>query len=128
MTQAEINISGNGLEHIPEELFKLRHIKVLDMSFNLLSEWDDVPMTLEKLVLSSNRILNITGYVTQMSFLKYLDLSMNVVPTVSPLHRVQTLQYLFVRRNKVPGLSFRCGRSKSSPNSKTFLSSMLKRT
>ena len=72
MTQADINISGNGLEHIPEELFKLRHIKTLSMSFNLLSEWDDVPMTLEKLILSSNRILNITVCVS-VSFHSRLD-------------------------------------------------------
>ena len=79
----------------------MRNLKRLNMSFNLLAEWDDVPMRLEELLLSSNKILDITGYVTQMVGLKILDLSNNVIPTVLPLNRVQSLQYLFVRKNKV---------------------------
>lgn len=101
MTKEEIDISGNGLETIPEELFKLRNIKVIDAGFNLLKDWDDVPMQIEKFTANDNKFLDLTGYVTQMTKLKWLDLSNNVIPIVSPLHRVQSLEYLFMRKNKV---------------------------
>ena len=79
----------------------MRHLKTLNMSFNLLSEWDDVPMNLEKLILSNNKILDITAYVTQMSKIYWLDLSCNVIPTVVPLNRVQSIKYLFMKKNRV---------------------------
>jgi Leucine-rich repeat (LRR) protein len=107
VTKEEIDISGNGLEAIPEELFKLRYIKAINAGFNLLKDWDDVPMQLEKLVINDNKFLDITGYVTQMMKLKWLDLSNNVIPIVSPLHRVQSIEYLFMRQNKVNLLSSR---------------------
>lgn len=86
--KVEIDFSGNGLETIPEEIFKLKYIKKMKASFNLISEWDDVPVQLESLILNDNRIYDITGYATQMTSLSYLDLSNNVLPTINPLNRV----------------------------------------
>lgn len=89
------------MDVIPYEVFKLKYLKVLNAGYNLLSDWDDVPMQLEKLLLNDNKFIDITGYVTQMTKLRWLDVSNNVIPLVSPLHRVQSMQYLFMRRNKV---------------------------
>lgn len=58
-------------------------------------------MQIEKLAMNDNKFINITGYATQMTKLYWLDISNNVIPLVSPLHRVKTLQYLFMRKNKV---------------------------
>jgi hypothetical protein len=71
------------------------------MSFNLLSKWDDVPMQLERLNLSNNKLWDITSYLTQMKDLRWVDFSCNVLPTVSPLNRMANLQYIFMRNNKV---------------------------
>lgn len=101
LKKRDIDISGNGLEHIPEELFKLRHLTKVNAGFNLITEWDDVPIQLETLILNNNKILDMTGYVTQMTCLQYLDLSSNIIPTVIPLNKVPTLRYLFLRNNKV---------------------------
>lgn len=101
MNKEEIDISGNGLDSIPYEVFKLRYLKNLVAGYNLLSQWDDVPMQIEKLVMNDNKFIDITGYVTQMTKLRWLDMSNNVIPLVSPLHRVKSLQYLFMRHNKV---------------------------
>jgi Leucine-rich repeat (LRR) protein len=58
-------------------------------------------MHLETVLLNNNNILDITGYVTQMDKLRFLDLSHNTVPTVVPLHRIASLRYLYLRSNKV---------------------------
>ena len=94
-------MSGNGLEAIPEELFKLKYLRRLNMSFNLVSEWDDVPMHLEGLSLSNNKISDITGYLTQMQRLIFLDLSNNCLTMITPLDRVPTLQFLYLRNNRI---------------------------
>lgn len=101
ITKVEIDLSGSGLEEIPESVFKLRELKKLSMGFNLLSSWDDVPMKLSHLMLNNNRIHNITGYVTQMKFLVLLDLSNNIISTISPLHLCKSLKYLLLENNKV---------------------------
>ena len=86
---------------MPEELFKLKQLVKVNAGFNLVTEWDDVPVQLESLILCNNKILDMTGYVTQMKRLRYLDLSNNIIPTAIPLNKVPTLRYLFLRNNKV---------------------------
>lgn len=101
LKKVEIDLSGSGLEEIPESVFKLRELRKLSMGFNLLSNWDDVPIRLSHLALNNNRIHTITGYVTQMKFLVYLDLSNNIIATISPLHLCKSLKYLLLENNKV---------------------------
>lgn len=86
---------------MPEEVFKMKALKSLNLSFNLIAVWDDVPIQVEDLNLSSNKISDINSYVTQMTRLTCLDLSSNVIPSVVPINRVHSLQYLFLSKNKV---------------------------
>ena len=101
LLETEIDHTGNGLENIPEEVFKLKNLKKLNAAYNLISIWDDVPVNLEVLLLNNNRIIDITAYVTQMTKLYWLDLSNNIIPTVIPLNKVKGLKYLFMRNNKI---------------------------
>lgn len=99
--QTNIDISGNGLVEVPEEVFKMKALRTLNLSFNLISVWDDVPIQVEVLNLSSNKISDINSYVTQMTKLTSLDLSSNIIPSIIPINRVQSLRYLFLSKNKV---------------------------
>ena len=96
------------LTRIPEEVFELTHLKVLNLSHNLLSKlpdyFDNFP-NLEVLYLSSNRLSKLPPSFTSLSNLTTLDLSENKLYNLPDfIGTLVNLRTLDLRGNKLSGL------------------------
>lgn len=98
----EFELAESGLESL-DGVEYCRHIKVLDVSNNKLTEisnlWD--LRDLEELYLGNNQI----GYIdtlSNLSKLRIVDLSGNDVDDISPLFDLENLEYVNIVGNPVP--------------------------
>ncbi|MGK7898212.1 MAG: leucine-rich repeat domain-containing protein, partial [Xenococcus sp. (in: cyanobacteria)] len=76
----KLNLSSSNLTKIPEEVFKLTHIRVLDLSDNKINELPESIGNLSNLTelsLSDNQLKNLPKSIGNLSNLTQLDLSNN---------------------------------------------------
>lgn len=83
-----IDLSGNGLTHIPAELFSLPRLRNLYLADNFFKTFDNIPKTiiapLQKLSLANNRLDEIPKEFSILPELVHLNLSSNTLKDLKP--------------------------------------------
>lgn len=113
----ELVLSGLGLNSIPEEVFSLKQLTVLDVYDNeitaipaLISSLEN----LEKLLISKNQISDFTASLGQLQKLKVLkadDNQLEEIPEV--IYQLKALEDLSLENNQIDVLPFELGQLES---------------
>lgn len=80
-----LRISKNSLQVVPNQIFELRDLKILDLSHNRIEKIDDAICLLENLVsfnLSNNLIFNLNKEIFKLPKLRFLFLCENKIEKV----------------------------------------------
>lgn len=99
--QTEVDLAGSGLEELPEGLALVKPLRRLCLAHNRIVSWDGVPLQLEQLDLSHNRILAVSPAVARMPQLQSVNLSHNFIASLGALAAAKSLRCVFMRGNKV---------------------------
>ena len=103
--QTELDISGNLLTSVINELFLLKFLKKLNLSNNTIQEIFSLPRQLEALNLSENFISQINENILTLSNLHTLDISFNQIQSISSISRLSKLKCLYVNNNRLTSLN-----------------------
>jgi Leucine-rich repeat (LRR) protein len=114
----EIDISNNAFENLPEWLFEMTQLKILDFNgsyridkhygYNPINLFSEVPKGLEKLV--NLKIINLCGFnltefpsfIRNLKKLRCIDLSYNKIKTIPDwIEELTELQELFLDSNEI---------------------------
>jgi hypothetical protein len=98
------NLGPEGLSFIPKQIYKLKYLREVDFSNNII---DEIPESinrlkdLEFLDLSRNKIRKIPESVGDIKSLIFLDISLNEISQIpKSLLSIKSLKYLELRGNK----------------------------
>ena len=101
----ELKLRYNKIQHVPEELFELSRLNILDLSANHLQNISTKigKLThLQYLDLSRNQIKDFPESITQLSQLKELNLSRNKASHIpQQMHKLPAMQRLDISENKI---------------------------
>ena len=100
-----LNLSNNKLEHLPIEIFTSEHLKIINFSKNLLSDFQGVSkrlFLLDRIDLSNNNLTAIPNVNIFAQNLKILDISSNKLQSVgNPTNRMGNIEELYFGNNLI---------------------------
>jgi Leucine-rich repeat (LRR) protein len=109
-----VNVAHNNLRDsgLPSELFTLKELHTLDMSYNNLTKIPDELLKSKSLIvvdLSHNKVSTIPGALfIQLTGVEYLDLSHNELQSLPPqLRRMEHLRHLNLANNPLQHYAFK---------------------
>ena len=104
-TTTELKLMWKKFKKIPEEVFQLINLRVLDLSYNNIQEISDEInklINLEVLIIENNNIKEITTNLFQLTNLRNLDLNYNQINKLpEEIGQLINLQELFLRKNNI---------------------------
>ncbi|OMJ91099.1 hypothetical protein SteCoe_6464 [Stentor coeruleus] len=100
----ELDLTGNRLFNPVFEITQLKFLKKLNVSKNNISSLWDLPKSLEKLVISANKLTTLDLVIPTLSRLQSLDISYNQITSLSPLRSLSFLQCLYASHNQISSL------------------------
>ena len=104
----ELDLSGQEIAELPEEIGQLGHLRVLDLSNNGLTKLPDAIRELaqlETLNLSSNRLSEVPIAVCELPRLETLDVSTNCLTSIpQAIEQLQQLTKLHLAQNELENI------------------------
>ncbi len=93
------------LTHIPDEVFELKQLQVLNLSYNYLTAVPDTIARLQNLTrldLAGNRLTTVPDTMVQLQNLTWLDVGRNQLTTVpNPITQLRSLIWLDLSKNQL---------------------------
>ena len=101
-----MDVSGNLLKQPREGLKNLQFLKRLVISQNDLEEVWEMPIQLESLVISHNRLKSINPNICKLINLKILDMSSNQITDCKGIGQLTKLNVLNLSANKISSFEY----------------------
>jgi Leucine-rich repeat (LRR) protein len=101
-----VNLTSKGITSIPNEIYKLKKLKSLNLDFNKIKKLPEnigKLQKLEKLSLANNQLKQIPSSIVKILNLSYLDLSNNDLESLPDnIDKLKCLSLLDLRGNNFP--------------------------